>query len=88
MEKVKNFVVVGGLWWDKPNGNTYCKAHILDPETNEHYYSSVSYGSGQQFIHVAREYIKDHLGYCEEDINIIDMGTFYIKHKDLRNNNF
>ena len=88
MKEVKNFVIVGGLWFDKVNGNTYHNAHILDAETGEEYYTGFCYGYGHSYFDSAEEYIINKLGYSSGTFRTRDMGSFYINKKDLRNNNF
>lgn len=80
----KTFYVIGAKWFDKLNGNTYCNAKIIDSEGNR-FYSGYTYGYGNYYLHHAENYIKDNL---TNNFNIIDCGYFYIKHKDIKNNNF
>ena len=83
---MKSFVVIGGKWFDKVNGNTYHTAKIIDGQTGETYFSRFQYGYGSQYLQSAREYIKDTLNIL--DCNIIDGGSFYIKKADAKYNNF
>ena len=88
MKKIKTYVVVGGLWFDKVNGNTYHNAHILDTETGKEYYTGYCYGYGSAYYSSAREYIINKLGQPEETFLIRDMGAFRVNKKDLKNNEF
>lgn len=88
MKDYKTFVVVAGLWYDKENGNTYYNAHIMDTSNAEHYYTGVAYGYERQYYFDSKEYIINKLGCLEGTFDLLDMGSFYINKKDLRNNNF
>lgn len=80
----KTYFVIGAKWFDKVNGNTYCNAKIIDAEGNR-FYCGYSYGYGDYYLHHAKSYIKNNLA---DDFNIINCGCFYIKHKDIKNDNF
>lgn len=88
MKETKNYVVVGGLWFDKINGNTYHNAHILDAETGKNYYTGYCYGYGSAYYYSAEDYIINKLGQPVGTFKLRDMGAFYVKNRDLRNNNF
>lgn len=80
------FVVFGGLWFDKVNGNTYHVSKILDIQTLQLYYTDYEYGYGNQYWKTARDYIEKNLGYY--DYMLYDMGSAYFKKSDLKNRNF
>ena len=88
MKEVKNYVVVGGLWFDKVNGNTYHNAHILEAETGKEHYTGFEYGYGSAYYSSARDYIINKLGQPEETFLMHDMGAFRVNKKDLKNNEF
>ena len=91
--KKKIFVVIGGLWFDKVNGNTYNVAKIIDVKTGMKYYTDYTYGYGNSYIREADEYIWRYLldnngDDLDEIPKIIDGGSFYCKKSDLKNQNF
>lgn len=88
MKEIKTYVVVGGLWFDKVNGNTYHNAHILEVETGNDYYTGLEYGYGSAYYSSAREYIINKLGQPVGAFKLLNMGAFYVKNRDLKNNNF
>lgn len=83
---MKKFVVIGGKWFDKVNGNTYNSAKIIDTETGKKYYTRFTYGYGNAYLWEAEEYIKTELKI--DSFQIIDGGAFYIKKADAKNGNF
>ena len=88
MKETKTYVVVAGLWYDKTNGNTYYNAHIMDATNAEHHYTGVAYGYERQYYFDSKEYIINKLGCLDGTFVLLDMGSFHINKKDLRNNNF
>ena len=88
MKETKTYVVVGGLWFDKVNGNTYHNAHILDTEIGKEYYTGFEYGYGHGYYRSAAEYIINKLGQPMGTFKLYDMGAFYVKNRDLKNNRF
>ena len=76
------FVVIGGKWFDKINGNTYHSAKIIDQNGNK-YYTRFCYGYGSQYITSAKEYIETTLGLSA--YKIIDGGSFYMNKKEVKN---
>lgn len=82
----KIFVVIGGKWFDKVNGNTYNSAKIIDTETGRAYYTPFCYGYGSAYLHEAENYIKEELK--QSNARIIDGGSFYVKKADAKNGNF
>ena len=88
MKETRTYVVVGGLWFDKVNGNTYHNAHILDAETGKEYYTGYCYGYGSAYYSSAREYIIDKLDQPVGTFELLNMGAFYVKYRDLKNNRF
>lgn len=83
---MKKFVIIGGKWFDKVNGNTYNSAKIIDTETGERFYTRFTYGYGSAYMSEARAYIRDELK--QDGANVIDGGSFYIKKADAKNGNF
>ena len=83
---MRKFVVIGGKWFDKVNGNTYNSAKIIDTETGCAYYTHFCYGYGSAYLHEADDYIKNVLGVSE--FSTIDGGSFYMKKADAKNGNF
>lgn len=82
----KKFVVIGGKWFDKVNGNTYNSAKIIDTETGRAYYTPFCYGYGNAYLHEAENYIKEELK--QSNAQIIDGSSFYVKKADAKNGNF
>lgn len=83
---MKNYVVIGGKWFDKVNGNTYNSAKIIDTETGKAYYTPFCYGYGSAYITEARSYIREELN--QDGAKIIDGGSFYIKKAEAKNGQF
>ena len=88
MKETRSYVVVGGLWFDKVNGNTYHNAHILEVETGHDYYTGFEYEYGSAYYYSAEDYIINELGCPEGTFKLLDMGAFYVKCRDLKNNRF
>lgn len=81
MKKQKQvFFIVGGLWRDEINGNTYHNAKIISPNYKT-LYTGFKYGYGSQYLSTASEYIKTQLKI--DDFIIIDGGYFYLKKRQL-----
>lgn len=83
---MKKFVVIGGKWFDKVNGNTYHTAKIIDTETGTIYYNRFQYGYGTHYLTTAREYIEGDLGV--KDFEIINGGELYGRKSDIKNGRF
>ena len=88
MKETRTYVVVGGLWFDKVNGNTYHNAHILEVETANDYYTGFEYGYGSAYYCTARDYIINKLGQPVGAFKLLNMGAFYVKYRDLKNDRF
>ena len=86
MENKKVFVVIGGLWRDKVNGNTYHASKIIDAETNTTYYSPYQYGYGRQYIRSAEQYITEELKIT--NFSIIDAGSYPVKKIEAKRGQF
>ena len=84
MEK-RYFVVIGGKWFDKVNGNTYNTAKIIEPKTRATFYTQFTYGYGSSYLTEAIEELKRR---GIENFDIIDGGSFYLKKADCKNGNF
>lgn len=82
---MRKFVVIGGKWFDKVNGNTYNSAKIIDTETGKTYYTRFCYGYGSAYLTEARNYIWENIA---ETFEVIDGGAFYVKKADAKNGNF
>ena len=85
MKKKNSFVVIGGKWFDKVNGNTYHNAKIIDYAGNV-YYTGFAYGYGTQYLENARKYIVNELKIKNPEI--INGGDFYTLKRDVKNGNF
>lgn len=85
-EKTTNFLIIGGKWFDKVNGNTYHNAKIIDGTTGKVYFSGFGYGYGSAYLDSARQYIINILNI--NNYNIIDGGSFHVKKRDCQNGNF
>ena len=85
-KKQNQFVVIGGKWFDRVNGNTYHRSKIIDVKKNKIYYSSFQYGYGSQYLSTAREYITDVLKL--KSFDIVDGGSFYDLKRIVKNYNF
>ena len=86
MEAKKIYVVIGGLWLDSVNGNTYNSAKIIDTETGKRYYSRFTYGYGTAYLQEARQYITEELH--QPNAVIIDGGAFKVKKAEAKNGQF
>jgi len=82
---MKTYVVVGGKWFDKVNGNTYHSAKVLDVETKEIFYTRFCYGYGNAYITSARECIE---AWYKGEYNLIDMGSFYLNKREVKYGQF
>ena len=83
---MRDYVVIGGKWFDKVNGNSYHSAKVIDVESGTVNYTRFCYGYGSAYLQEAREFIKEELH--EDNARIIDGGSFYIKKADVKNGNF
>lgn len=79
---MKTYVVVGGKWFDKVNGNTYHSAKVIDTETGNIEYTRFCYGYGQQYIHSAEEHIR---ATYKGQYKLIDGGSFYLNKREVKN---
>lgn len=92
-EKTKNkpirFVVIGALWFDRVNGNSYNVAKIIDTKTRSIYFTQFCYGYGSQYMSEARDYIRDNI-YKKVDMSkdVINGGSFYTDKKTVKNHWF
>lgn len=80
----KQYFVVGAKWFDKVNGNTYCNAKIIDTN-GVVFYIGYQYGYGSFYLQEAIKKVKEK---DPDAIGVTDCGCFYIKKRDLQNNNF
>ena len=83
---MKNYVIIGGKWFDRVNGNTYHTTKIIDTESGETFYTRFQYGYGSQYKSSAAEYIREVLK--QADFNMIDGGSFYMKKSEAKNGQF
>jgi hypothetical protein len=86
MENKKIYVIIGGLWFDSVNGNTYHATKIIDTTTGGIYYTRFQYGYGSQYKTSAAEYIREELH--QENPIIIDGGSFKVKKAEAKNGTF
>ena len=86
MENKKTYVVIGGLWRDNVNGNTYNAAKIIDTATGERFYTRYTYGYGTAYMQEARTYIREELN--QDEANIIDGGHFKVTKAAAKNGQF
>lgn len=82
---MKQFYILGGLWFDKVNGNTYHNAKIIDIYGNV-YYTGYKYGYDKAYLDTAKNYIKNILKI--NDFKIYDLGATKQKQRALKNNQF
>lgn len=83
----KTYVVIGGLWFDKVNGNTYHNAKILETDGDMNiYYSGFAYGYGSAYLDEAKKYIKVVLG--QDNAKVVNGGFFYLPKTTLKKNFF
>lgn len=80
------YIIIGGKWRDKVNGNTYNSAKIIEAATGKTFYTSFCYGYGSAYLQEARQYIREELK--QESPNIIDGGSFFIKKAEAKNGQF
>ena len=62
---MKKYVIIGALYFDKLNGNTYHNTKIIDADTGDVYYTGYKYGYGNAWEDSAENYIKSVLGVNE-----------------------
>ena len=82
--KKHNFVIIGALWLDKVNGNTYHRAKILDPEFNDVFYTDgLQYGYGSAYMDTAkREILKQ---YRDDEIGVVmNGGAFWLNKREIQ----
>lgn len=80
----KTYVIIGGLWFDKANGNTYCNAKILETDGNkEIFFSGYEYGYGSYYMTAAEKYIRETLKV--ENFEAINGGSYYVTKRNLKN---
>lgn len=83
------YVIIGGLWRDKVNGNTYHKVKFINTETgNIIYNDAMHYGYGKAYKTTAEDFINDQFACMPAHVCLIDGGSFYVRKKDLIHNNF
>lgn len=82
----KTYVIIGGLWRDKPNGNTYHATKIIDTATGEIFYTRYQYGYGSQYKKSAAEFIREELH--QENPIIIDGGSYKVTKAEAKNGTF
>ena len=83
---MKIYLVIGGKWFDKQNGNTYNRAKILDIKTEDRYYTNYTYGYGTQYLTEAEIYIRNTLK--KKSFKIINGGSYYMTKRELKSNYF
>lgn len=83
--KRKRFVVIGGKWFDKINGNTYHRAKIIDMNTNSIYYTEFEYGYDSQYMSSARDYLRDKFSKRINEQDLSNGGSFYMSKKEIKN---
>ena len=86
MDNKKVFVVIGGKWFDKVNGNTYNSAKIIDTESGNRFYTRFTYGYGSAYLSEARDFIRTELN--QDGARIIDGGSFFGKKSEIKNGQF
>lgn len=80
------YLILGAKWHDKTNGNTYCNARVINGSTGEtEFYIGYQYGYGEQYEYEARKMVEARYG---DNAKTVDLGCFYLKKTDLKNNNF
>lgn len=99
----RKYVVLGGKWFDKVNGNTYHNAKIVDTETGHIFYSGLRYGYGNAYLDSAAEAIKDYemdiylyhnnedndrIGYGDGQYTIINIGCLYDTKSNIKKGQF
>lgn len=81
----KTYFILGAKWFDKVNGNTYFNARVIDGESGETlFYTGFQYGYGSQYAHEAREQLSKRLG-GSYYFNAVDLGSFYMKKREVKN---
>lgn len=83
---MRKYVVIGGKWFDKVNGNTYNSAKVIDTETGATFYTRFCYGYGSAYLQEARAELCENVG--AGNYEIIDGGAFYLKKRDVMTGNF
>ena len=75
---------IGAKWFDRVNGNTYCNVKIIDGTNIS--YLGYEYGYGNYYFYRADEYFKEKYG--EGNYKLIDLGAFYLKKSEVKNDCF
>ena len=83
---MKKYAIIGALYFDSINGNTYHNTKIIDTETGATYYTGYKYGYGNAWEHSADDYIERVLGV--KDFSLIKCGAFRLNKKQVKNGNF
>ena len=88
----KQAIILGGLYFDKANGNTYHNAKIIILESENGttyqttYYTGYKYGYEKAYLTTAKDYINNVLHI--NDFEIVDCGSFSLTQKRVKNNQF
>jgi len=83
---MKKYVILGALWRDEPNGNTYHNTKILDTDTGATYYTGYKYGYGNAYAYDAKEYIENVLK--QNNYFVYDLGAFRLNKLKVKQGNF
>lgn len=87
MESKKIFVVIGGQWFDKVNGNTYHNAKIIETDGEKNiYYSGYEYGYGSQYMTSAKRFVEEELKISNYEL--VNAGFFPVNKRNLKDNLF
>ena len=80
----KIYILIGGKWFDKVNGNTYYNTKVIEVENNQvvkKWFSGFTYGYGSCYY---SEVVRDLKSENEEQI-FIDGGSFYLNKREVKN---
>ena len=84
MKNEKRFYVIGGLWFDSVNGNTYHNAKIITEE-GDILYSGYKYGYGSAYMESAARALE---ALKIKNFKLVNCGYFWIKKSQAKKNKF
>ena len=83
---MKKYVIIGALYFDKLNGNTYHNTKIIDTDTGAVFYTGYKYGYGNAWEYSASDYIERVLGVS--DYELIRGATLNTTKRKAKEGNF
>lgn len=83
-EPVKIVYCIGGLWFDKVNGNTYNNVKVIDGDKID--FLGYAYGYGSDYYYRAKSHFDNIYG--ANNYKLVDLGSNYHKKVDVKRGNF